>query len=65
MVLSQCDSPYVTKYFGSYLKVNNPLLCIASFYFIDCCFAGNKAMDHHGVPGGRVGSGPDEGWEPG
>ena len=22
MVLSQCDSSYVTRYFGSYLKVN-------------------------------------------
>lgn len=26
MVLSQCDSPYVTKYYGSYLKVR-------SFYY--------------------------------
>lgn len=25
MVLSQCDSPYVTKYYGSYLKVSNDL----------------------------------------
>lgn len=23
MVLSQCDSPYVTKYYGSHLKVRN------------------------------------------
>ena len=61
MVLSQCDSPYVTKYFGSYLKVNNPTLCIP----LTVCLTGNKVMDHHGVPGGRVGSGPDEGWEPG
>lgn len=25
MVLSQCDSPFVTKYFGSYLKVSNDI----------------------------------------
>lgn len=30
MVLSQCDSPYVTHYFGSYLKViiSFPLQCV-------------------------------------
>ena len=26
-VLSQCDSPFVTKYFGSYLKVSSVFIC--------------------------------------
>lgn len=30
MVLSQCDSPFVTKYYGSYLKVS--ILKVNKFY---------------------------------
>ena len=29
MVLSQCDSPFVTRYFGSYLKVSKILRVIS------------------------------------
>lgn len=32
MVLSQCDSPYVTKYYGSYLKVSRRTLLILFFF---------------------------------
>lgn len=36
MVLSQCDSPFVTKYFGSYLKVCfiSNFIRLSNFYFI-------------------------------
>ncbi len=29
-VLSQCDSPYVTKYYGAYLKVRSPIVWVPS-----------------------------------
>jgi serine/threonine-protein kinase 24/25/MST4 len=32
MVLSQCDSPFVTKYFGSYLKVSELLSYIINVF---------------------------------
>ncbi len=34
MVLSQCDSPYVTRYYGSYLKVIIIKMFRLSFYFL-------------------------------
>lgn len=34
MVLSQCDSPYVTRYYGSYLKVIIFKMFRLSFYFL-------------------------------
>ena len=33
-VLSQCDSPYVTKYYGSYLKVRFREICQKNSHFI-------------------------------
>lgn len=38
MVLSQCDSPFVTKYFGSYLKVSltQHSLPSSSHSFVTC-----------------------------
>lgn len=35
MVLSQCDSSYVTKYYGSYLKVNYQLEIIIIIFIIN------------------------------
>lgn len=40
MVLSQCDSPFVTKYFGSYLKVriSKPIWQLLLFPLIEVVF---------------------------
>ena len=76
-VLSQCDSPYVTKYYGSYLKVRFREICqkirisfpssISDFFFFSTqifilfLIAGHQIMDHYGVLGRRLCLGPDEG----
>ena len=38
MVLSQCDSPYVTRYYGSYLKVWNLQSSFISMIWFDSIF---------------------------
>ena len=74
-VLSQCDSPFVTKYFGSFLKVRNiwiyhpsthniyVYLVIYSSLLVShywCCCVGLHVVDYNGVPWGRQCIGPDE-----
>ena len=62
MVLSQCDSPYVTRYYGSYLKVGffspSTMFSVLNVFVFS---VGDEAVDHYGVPGRRFGAGPDEG----
>lgn len=53
MVLSQCDSPYVTKYYGSYLKVSHhmnvkiPLIYQRQSYRLKCVRALNLLINSH------------------
>lgn len=42
-VLSQCDSPYVTKYHGSYLKVSCWFL--VQFHVVNSCGTGQMFKD--------------------
>lgn len=41
-VLSQCDSPYVTKYYGSYLKVKGFLCVLKNVFKICMCYESTR-----------------------
>lgn len=71
MVLSQCDSAYVTKYFGSFLKVMTCYFPPPSPHFflllekellINLCHrcVGNKIMDYYGIFGRWISPGSHE-----
>ena len=47
-VLSQCDSPFVTKYFGSYLKVKKYMIHIQKYLLI-CIFRINNSVKFVGI----------------
>ncbi len=44
MVLSQCDSPFVTKYYGSYLKVGLTYVFLVSMVSMLFHFFASKAL---------------------
>ena len=55
-ILSQCDSPHVTRYYGSYLKVG--VVCVMVHKDDkSCCYLGYQAVDYNGVSRRRVGIG--------